>query len=77
MKRRSLTAATAGLEVAALARPQTGTAGWAPDRPVRLVVPLHPRRQHGRHRPAVPARRRSRRATTNGKGPRGQLTFGP
>lgn len=41
MRRRSLIAATAGLTVPALAHAQTGSAGgWAPDRPVRLVVPF-------------------------------------
>ena len=40
MRRRSLIAVTAGLVVPAPAFAQTGTAGWAPDRPVRLVVPF-------------------------------------
>ena len=40
MRRRSLIAAASGLAVPALAHAQTGAAGWAPDRPVRLVVPF-------------------------------------
>jgi tripartite-type tricarboxylate transporter receptor subunit TctC len=41
MRRRSLITVAAGLAVPALAHAQTGSAGgWAPDRPVRLVVPF-------------------------------------
>jgi tripartite-type tricarboxylate transporter receptor subunit TctC len=40
MRRRSLIAVTAGLTAPGLAHPQSGTTGWTPDRPVRLVVPF-------------------------------------
>jgi tripartite-type tricarboxylate transporter receptor subunit TctC len=40
MRRRSLISAAAGLAAPGLAHAQSGTTGWTPDRPVRLVVPF-------------------------------------